>query len=287
MSRIAYVNGRYVPHARALIHIEDRGLQFADSVYEVITLQDRRMLDATLHLARLDRSLAELRIAAPLSPPALRTVLNEMIARNRRRHGLIYLQISRGIAPRNHFFPQPGTSPSLIVTLRAMPPMPASLDMWTATAITMADERWGRCDIKTTNLLPNVLARQAAREAGASEAILIARDGMVTEGAATSVWIVDDCVTLRTTPLSHAILPGCTREALGTQLEHAGIAYDERAFSLEELRAAREIFLTSASSFIKPVLKLDGVAVGQGSIGPIARQLFTLFARHMQDNATL
>jgi D-alanine transaminase len=283
MSRIAYVNGAYVPHRNAAVHIEDRGFQFADGVYEVLYVQDGRFIDAGLHLDRLDRSLRELRIEAPLGRAALLAVLGEVVRRSRRRHGLLYIQVTRGSARREHKFPKPGTRPSLVVTLHRAPAFPASLDGWRASAITAPDERWARCDIKTVSLLPNVLARQAASEAGALEAILYDADDGITEGSSTSVWIVDAAGTLRTRPLSHAILPGCTRAALMAELD-GSIAFEERGFTRSELREAREVFLTSATSFVKPVLAIDGEAVGDGEVGPVSRQLFALMARHVLGN---
>ncbi len=281
MSRVAYVNGRYMPHRLASVHVEDRGYQFADGVYEVVYLLDGRLIDRDLHLDRLDRSLRELRIAAPLGRAALLVVLNEMIRRNRRRCGLLYMQVTRGVARRDHSFPPPGIRPSLVITLRGAAPFPANIDGWTYTAITAPDQRWARCDIKSVALLPNVLARQAAREHGANEAILYDAAGMVTEGASTSVWIVDAAGMLRTRPLSHAILPGCTRAALIGELAAGGISMEESAFSLDDLRCAREVFVTSASSFVKPVVELDGAPVGDGTPGPVAQALFALFARHV------
>ena len=281
MSRIAYVNGRYVPHAQARVHIEDRGYQFADGVYEVAYLHEGRLIDRDLHLDRLARSLRELQIRWPIARAALVAVLGEVVARNRRRSGLLYIQVTRGVARREHAFPPPGTRPALVVTLRRAPLFPASLEGWTASAITMPDERWARCDIKSVGLLANVLARQAARAQGATEAILYDGDGMVTEGASTSVWIVGADGTLRTRPLSHAILPGCTRAALIEEMRRAGIVLEERAFSLAELGGAREVFLTAASTFLKPVLTLDGAPVGSGETGPVAQSLFTLFARRV------
>ncbi len=281
MSRIAYVNGRYIPHAQAVVHIEDRGYQFADGVYEVAYLHAGKLIDLGLHLDRLARSLRELQIRWPIARAALESVLREMVVRNRRRSGLLYIQITRGVARREHAFPAAGTRPALVVTLRRAPPFPDSLDGWTTSAITQPDQRWDRCDIKSVGLLPNILARQAAREQGAGEAILYDGDAMVTEGASTSVWIVDANGRLRTRPLSHAILPGCTRAALIEEMQLAGIVLEERAFSLSELRDAGEVFLTSASSFLKPVLQLDGRPVGTGRIGPVAQRLFSLFARRM------
>ncbi len=282
MSRIAYVNGRYLPQPQACVNIEDRGYQFADGVYEVVHLYDGRFIDEERHLARLERSLRELRIAMPMSRAALLHVLAEVARRNRVREGLLYMQVTRGVARRDHAFPKPGTPPALVVTIRRVPPYPSDVEAWAAAAITQPDLRWARCDIKSVALLPNVLARQAAREQGAAEAILIDRDGMVTEGAATSAWIVDAAGVLRVRHLDHAILPGCTRGALLALLAESGIACEERAFSLEEARAAREIFVTAATTFVKPVLRLDGQPVGDGCVGPVARRLFDIFARHVQ-----
>jgi D-alanine transaminase len=284
MSRIAYVNGAYVPHRDARVHVEDRGYQFADGVYEVLYVSDGRFLDRELHLDRLERSLRALRIAPPLGRAALLAVLGEVARRNHRRQGLLYMQITRGVARREHYFPAAGTRTSLVVTLHRAPPFPQTPDGWTASAITAPDQRWARCDIKSVSLLPNVLAKQAARDRGATEAILIDAQGFITEGASTTVWVVDAAGTLRTAPLSHAILPGCTRAALIAELEKRGIGLEERACSRDELRDAREVFLTSATSFVKPILAIDGEAVGDGSIGPVSRQLFALFARHARGN---
>ena len=244
-----------------------------------------RLIDRDLHLDRLDRSLGELRIPPPVGRAALLTVLGEVAARNRLCSGLLYCQVTRGVSRREHVFPPPGTRPALVVTARRTPPFPAGPERWTAAAVTLPDERWARCDIKSVALLPNVLARQAARDQGAAEAILFDADRMVTEGAATSVWIVDASGALRTRPLSHAILPGCTRAALIAELAGNGIELQERAFSLEELRRAREVFLTAASSFVKPVLRLDGAPVGDGQVGPVSRALFAIFARHVGGGA--
>jgi D-alanine transaminase len=281
MSRVAYVDGAYRRHAEACVHIEDRGFQFADGVYEVVLLLGGRLVDADLHLARLKRSLHELRITAPMTDAAFALVLREMVRRNRLRDGLIYIQVTRGAARRDHAFPAAGTPPTLVVTARAIPPFPTSLAGWSMRAITWPDERWTRCDIKSVSLLPNVLARQAAREQGAGEAILVRPDGMISEGAATSIWIVDQHGVLRTHPLGHSILPGCTRAALIGLLARSGVVFEERAFSLDELRTAREVFLTSATSYVKPIVAVDGTLVGDGGAGPVAQELFAAFARHV------
>lgn len=282
MSRFAYVNGRYVPQSAASVNIEDRGYQFADGVYEVLHLHGGRLIDQDLHLDRLDRSLRELRLTAPMARPALLHVLREVARRNRVENGLLYMQVTRGVARRDHAFPPPETPSAFVVTVRRIPPYPRDIDRWKASAITHPDERWARCDIKSVSLLPNVLARQAAREQGAIEAILVDSGGMVTEGAATSFWIVDVAGTLRTRHLDQHILPGCTRAALANLLRADGIAFEERAFSRDELAHAREAFITSATSFVKPITRIDGQPVGDGVVGPVARRLFDLFAVHVQ-----
>jgi len=282
MSRIAYVNGRYRPQRAAEVNVEDRGYQFGDGVYEVVHLYAGRFIDEDLHLDRLERSLREIEIAMPMTRAALRRVLAEVARRNRVREGLLYMQVTRGVARRDHAFPVPTLRPALIVTVRRLPPYPADIEAWATAAITRPDERWARRDIKSVNLLPNVLAKQAARRAGATEAILIDDEGMVTEGASTSVWIVDREGRLRTRALGHEILPGCTRAALAHLLGESGIAWQEGRFGKAELGRAREIFLTSASSFVRPVVSLDGEKVGEGGVGPVTRRLFALFARHVQ-----
>jgi D-alanine transaminase len=205
----------------------------------------------------------------------------EVARRNRLRSGLIYMQVTRGSAPRAHVFPPPGTPPSLIVTMRRTPPFPASVAAWQAGAITLPDQRWGRCDIKSVGLLPNVLARQAAREQGALEAILFDADGMVTEGASTSVFLVDASGAIRTHPLSRAVLPGCTRAALLARMAEAGMVVEERAFSVAELHAAREVFITAATTFVKPITRLDNRIVADGEVGPVSTRLFALMRQHI------
>jgi D-alanine transaminase len=286
MSRIAYVNGRYLPKRHAAVNVEDRGLQFGDGVYEVVTVQDGRFVDEGLHLDRLERSLREIRIPMPMAREALRQVLAEVVRRNRVRHGLCYMQVTRGVAPRDHPFPKKPVPPGLVVTAKNLPGYPADVDAWAAKAILHPDLRWERRDIKSTNLLPNVLAKQAAREAGAVEAILYDQgSGLVTEGAATSFWIVDEHGALRTRHLSNSILPGCTRAALMQELRDAGIPWREEPFSVEETRRAREAFITSATSYVRPIVSLDGAPVGEGKVGPVTRHLFALFARHVKGEA--
>ncbi len=285
MSRIAYVNGQYVPQSQASVNVEDRGYQFADGVYEVLYLSGGRFLDEALHMKRLERSLGEIGITPPMGRSAMVRVIREVAARNRLRDGLVYMQITRGVARRDHAFPSHPIPPAMVITCRRTKPYPTDVDTWAGAAVSAPDQRWERCDIKSTALLPNVLAKQAARVAGAYEAILIDRGGMVTEGASSTVWVVDASGVLCTRQLSNAVLPGCTRDSLLTQMAQVGIASEERAVSEAELRAAREIFVTSATSFVKPITTLDGAPVGDGLVGPVTRRLFALFAQHAKGGA--
>lgn len=282
MAHIAYVNGRYVPLARASVNIEDRGYQFGDGIYEVFYAYRGRLVDEALHFARLARSRGEIGLAAPMGEAALRVVIHELLRRNRVETGLVYLQFTRGVARRDHAFPIPVPRPALVLTVRPKPEPPETLDGWSAAAITLADERWGRCDIKSINLLPNVLAREAARQAGALEAILFDAAGMVTEGASSSVWIVGADNVLRTRGLDQHVLPGCTRAAVLEDVAADGLEFREEAFSLEALRGAREIFITSATSFVKPITALDGVPVGNGAPGLVASRLYARYLARLK-----
>lgn len=277
MPRIAYVNGRYVPHARARVHIEDRGYQFADGVYEVCALRHGRLLDLEPHLDRLERSLAALAIAMPMARAALVMVLREVVRRNLLRDGLVYLQVTRGVAPRGHAFPEPPVPPSLVVTARPLAPAALARAAAGVSVITLPETRWARCDIKSIALLPNVLAKQAAAEQGAFEAWFVDRQGFVTEGASSNAWIVDAEGILRTRDLSHAILAGITREAVQALAARAGLRVVERPFTVAEAKAAREAFLTSATSFVAPVLRIDGAPVGNGAPGLLAQELRRLY----------
>lgn len=283
MSRIAYVNGRYRPLADAQVRVEDRGFQFGDGVYEVVHLHRGRFIDEDKHLGRLDRSLGALRIAWPVARTALAGILREVVERNRlHENGLVYIQITRGAARREHYFPSAKIRPTLVVTARALPAFPKDVDAWAASIITGPDQRWGRCDIKTVNLLPNVLAKQAAKEAGAFEMALVDAEGLITECASSNLWIVDAAGQLRTRALGPEILPGCTRAALSELLADERLTLTEQAFSLAELRDAQEVFLTSATSFVRPVIRVDGTPVRDGKVGPVTRRLFGAFARHVQ-----
>lgn len=281
MSRIAYVNGRYVPHRDAAVHIEDRGYQFADGIYEVVCVRHGQVIDEEPHFERLERSLRELRIAAPMGRRALRHVTRELLRRNAVTDGIVYTQITRGVARRDHPFPAAGTPPSIVMTSRRIkPPDPKQFTQGIA-AITVPDIRWQRCDIKSVSLLPNILAKQQARESGAYEAWMVDRDGNVTEGTSTNAWIVTEAGELVTRQLSGAILSGITRGSLIKLAAAAQIKIVERPFSVEEARRAREAFITSTTSWVIPIVKLDGKPVGTGKPGPVADRLRELYFGYM------
>jgi D-alanine transaminase len=283
MSRIAYVNGRYLPHAQAKVAIEDRGFQFADGVYEVCEVRGGRLVDERRHMARLDRSLSELRIARPMSAAALAIVLRETIKRNRVHDGIVYVQITRGAARRDFPFPPADTPPTVVVTARSNDL--ARLEQLAADGIavvTVPDIRWQRVDIKSVALLPNVLAKQAARDQGAREAWLVDGHNRVTEGASSNAWIVSRYGTLITHPLGRDILPGITRSVVIDAVKGQGLAFEERAFTVEEAYAAREAFVTSASQIVMPVVSIDGRPVGNGAPGLVAASLRRDYHRHAE-----
>jgi len=279
-TRVAYVNGAYVPRAEAGVSIEDRAVQFADSIYEVWGVRDGRFADEEGHFTRLTRSLAELRIAPPMSEGALKAVLREVVRRNRLRDGLLYLQISRGVARRDHTFPSPAVTPTIIVTASRMDRRALDARAETGIAvITAPDIRWGRCDIKTTGLLPNALARQRAKEEGAFEAWLVTPDGLVSEATASNAWIVDADGVLRTAPESANILRGVTRAAIMALARERQVTVEERSFTVEEALNAREAFITSATAAALAVVRIDGRKIADGAPGPVARALRDAYLR--------
>jgi D-alanine transaminase len=274
MPRIAYVNGRYLPHRGASVHIEDRGYQFADGVYEVCEVARGHIMDMTRHLDRLDRSLRELRIAWPMHRSALQMVLREVVSRNRVTNGLVYLQVSRGVAPRDHVFPSATTKPAIVVTAKRTDPAAAIKRAETGLkVITVPENRWERVDIKTVGLLPNVLARQQAREAGAQEAWFVDPDGTVKEGAATNAWIVSKAGKLVTRPAEHGILRGVTRTTVIDLAATLGLQVEERGFTVSEAKEAREAFITAATTVVMPIVEIDGQPVANGHPGSIALSL--------------
>lgn len=281
MARISYVNGRYLHHRDAFVHMEDRGYQFSDGIYEVIAFFNRILVDEEAHMRRLYRSLNELRIPAPMSERALALVMHELIARNDRTDGTIYIQISRGVARRDHPFPK-STRPSVVMAVTG-PKAPKSHEVEKGVAvITQPDIRWGRRDIKSVSLLPNVLAKQKATEAGAREAWLLDEKGMISEGAVSNNAIVTAKGEVITHPLGTNILGGITRNTVLTLGRAAGITITERPFSLREALAAKEAFMTSTTSNVLPVVSIDGKKIGAGKPGEVTLQLLKLYYQHIQ-----
>lgn len=276
MAQIAYLNGRYLPRAQARVRAEDRGYMFGDGVYEVIPVHGGKLVAADRHFERLGRSLGELRIAWPMPRAALEIVAREVIARNGIQQGGLYIQVTRGVAPRDHKFPK-NVAPGLFISAKRTKPLPVALLRDGAPVITVRDQRWGRCDIKSLNLLPNVLAKQAAAEQGAHEAWLIDADGNVTEGSSTSAWIVTEAGVLATRPNGAEILPGVTRAIVVDVARELGLKLELRPFSLEEARRAREAFLTSTNNHVLPITRIDGRAVGDGKPGPTAQRLHAAY----------
>lgn len=280
MSRIAYVNGRYLRQRDASVHIEDRGYQFADGIYEVCGVRGGRLMDEALHLERMQRSLGELRIALPVPLSALRHILREVIRRNRISNGMVYFQITRGVSPRDHPFPSASVRPALVVTAKRLNEARVALSVEKGVAVvTMPDLRWARRDIKSVALLPNILAKQAAREAGAYEAWLVDKDGFITEGSSTNAWIVDKEGRLITRPAGPDILNGVTRRVLVEAARLEGIELVERPFTPEEAKAAREAFVSASSAIIIPVVRIDGEPVGNAAPGSTTLRLREAYGR--------
>lgn len=279
MPRYAYVNGRYLPHDDAAVHVEDRGFQFADGVYEVVAVIDGRLLDEDGHIARLERSLRELRIPWPVKPGTLHILMRELARRNGVRSGLIYVQVTRGVAPRNFRFPL-ATPPTLVMTCRRTSWQPRAALEQGISVITLPDIRWLRRDIKTVALVAQVLGKQAAAEAGAFEGWMIDADGAVTEGTSSNAWIVTDDGVLVTRPASNMILNGITRQTLLKLAREMQLRVDERPFTAEEARNAREAFISAAGVLVLPVVRIDGCQVGDGKPGTLTRRLREAYLRN-------
>lgn len=276
--RIAYVDGRYVPHGRAGVHIEDRALQLGDGIYEVCGVMNGAMMDEEEHLDRLERSVGEIEMAMPMPRHALKLVMRELVRRNQVRDGLLYLQVTRGAVRRDHPIPKTSPRPSLMMTARSWDPafMQQKRDDG-ISVITRPDERWGRCDIKTTQLLANLLAKTAARRAGAYEAWLVDEAGQVTEGSSTTAWIVDADGKLTTRDLTNSILPGVTRRVILEAAAAAQLAVVQQSFSVKDALAAKEAFISSATG-VMPVTAIDGHRIGDGKPGPVTRRVQELYA---------
>lgn len=281
MPQLAYVDGRILPLREASVPVEDRGLQFADALYEVTAVMNGRLLDWDAHLARLRRGLAALAIDFPMSDAALGIAARNLVRRNGHGEALLYMQLSRGVARRDHVFPGKARA-SLVMTVRRFDFAQRVRQQRTGIAvITRPDDRWGRVEIKTTGLLPNVLAKQAAKAAGAFEAWLVTPDGVVREGGSTNAWIVAGG-RLITHPLSPHILGGIARATLIRLARDAQIVVEERAFTLAEALAADEALLTSTTAPLLPVVTIDGRPVGSGTPGPMAARLAALVADEME-----
>jgi D-alanine transaminase len=274
MTRIVYVNGRYVPYAEAAVHAEDRGFQFGDAIYEVCEVRAGHLVDDARHMARLARSLGELKIRQPMSSAALSFVMRQVIRRNRIRDGLVYLQVSRGASPREFLFPDPEVPPTVVCLAR--PASSAAIDGRAEVGIavkSVPDIRWKRCDIKTVMLLPACLAKEAARKDGAREAWFVDADGFVTEGASSNAWIVAADGAVITRQLGADILPGVTRATLLDTIAKEGVRLVERPFRLTEAYDAKEAFITSATQTVMPIVRIDGRTIGGGKPGPISQRL--------------
>tara|TARA_B100000315_G_scaffold257930_1_gene308439 strand:+ start:657 stop:1511 length:855 start_codon:yes stop_codon:yes gene_type:complete len=282
MPRVAYVNGRYLPHRQASIHIEDRGFQFADGVYEVIAITDGKLVDIKPHLDRLNRSLGELNIAWPVTRRAFGLILGEVIRRNRVSNGSIYLQITRGVAPRDFAYPE-GLQPSLVIYARSTKKASVATASQGHAVVSQPDIRWKRCDIKTVSLLPAVLAKQAAAEEGVADAWFVDEDGIITEGTSSNAWIVTPKKEIITRQTDNLILSGITRQTILKLASGAGLTFTERPFSLEEAKQATEAFTSSSTALVKPVIEIDGTPVGDGQAGSITRQLIEHYLNYMDN----
>lgn len=281
MSRIAYVNGRYVPLRQAAVHIEDRGFQFADGAYEVITVQGGRLVDAEGHLTRLARSLRELRIRWPVKPRTLQMLIREVVRRNRIVDGISYLQVTRGSAPRDFAFPADAT-PSLVITARRLNLNPVARLARGIKVITVPDIRWKRRDIKSVSLLPQVLGKQAAAESGAFEAWQVDDDGFVTEGCSSNAWIVTKEGTLVTRNANTMILNGITRQRVLKLVGDRAMAFEERPFTVDEAYGAKEAFITSATNYVLPVTVINDRPVGNGAPGILSQELRDIYLEFAQ-----
>jgi D-alanine transaminase len=275
MSRIVFLNGSFLPAEQARIPVMDRGFLFGDGVYEGMGVLGGRLVDNEAHLARLERSLGEVRIANPYSRTEWTSHEEELVRRNELAEGFLYLQVTRGVAERDFLFPK-STEPTVLMFTQAKSIVHSPAAETGITVISVPDLRWKRRDIKSLSLLAQVLAKQAAAEAGAQEAWLV-EDGYVTEGGSSSAFIITKAGSIIVRPLSHAILPGITRQSTLALAREAGLTIEERLFTLEEAHDAAEAFLTSASNFVLPIVSIDGRPVGNGKPGPLTRRLRELY----------
>ncbi len=275
MSRIVYVNGAYVPEEEAKVSVFDRAFLFGDGVYEVTAVLDRTLVDFQPHLARLDRSLKEIALDAPLSHADLRRMHKELVARNNVTEGMVYLEITRGAADRDFAYPE-HARPTVVAFTQNRPLIENPYAATGVKVITIPDLRWKRRDIKSTAMLAQAMGKQEAKLKGAYEAWMV-ENGHVTEGTSSSAFILDAQGVVRTQPLGHHILPGVTRRAVLRLAALEGIGLEERPFTVAEALAAREAFMTAATAFVLPVVEIDGVPIGDGKPGGIARTFRSLY----------
>ena len=281
MDQIAYVNGSFVPLAEAKVSILDRGFLFADGIYEVSAVLDGKLVDNASHLARLERSVGEIALALPETLTRIVEIQHELIARNQLANGLVYVEVTRGADKGRDFAFPKGVKPTLVMFTSVKDIINAASARTGIGVITVPDIRWARRDIKSVALLAQVLAKQAAAEAGAGEAWMI-EDGKVTEGGSSSAFILTQDDVLVTRQNSSTILPGCTRKAVVALAEERQLRVEERPFTIQEALVAKEAFVTSASSFVQAVVTIDGKAVANGKPGPMAarlREIYIDFAR--------
>jgi len=284
MSRTFYVNGDFVPEAEARISVLDRGFLFADAVYEVSTILDGKLIDNKAHLARLARSLGELSMAPPAPDDQIVAAQHKLVEVNGVTEGLLYLQVSRGVADRDFAFPKNPVS-SLVMFTQEKSLLASPMAERGMRVVSIPDQRWGRRDIKTVQLLAPSLAKQAAVDAGVDDAWMV-EDGFVTEGTSNNAYIVTGERTIQTRHLGSEILSGITRAAVLKFARESNYTVVEEPFTIEQARAAKEAFVTSASSFVMPVVEIDSAAVGDGKPGPVTRELRQIYidtARERQD----
>lgn len=278
MTRCIYVNGQYRAYADALVHAEDRGFQFGDGVYEVMEVRHGRLIDCERHMTRLARSLSELKISQPMTGPAMARVLSEVVRRNRVHDGLVYLQVTRGAAPRDFALPDPDHPATFVCLARPLDHAKIAAKAKSGISVkTLPEARWNRCDLKTIMLLPSVLAKDAAKADGAGEAWFVDTGGFVTEGASSNAWIVTKAGELVTRPIGHDILAGVTRATLKDVAAQLQLKVVERPFSVLEAQQAAEAFVTSASNILMPVVRIDAKPVGNGHPGPVSERLRAAF----------
>lgn len=277
MKKIAFVNGHFLPENKARISIFDRGFLFGDGIYEAISVLDGKLVDVKPHLARLDRSLEAVGMRAPYSHAEIIELLRELARQNNFKEGLLYFQVTRGIAPRAFHFPPESVDSSFVAFTLPMA-LIDRVEMREGVKLISTEElRWARRDIKSIGLLPQCLGKQAAVEQGCYEALMV-EDGMVTEGTSSSAYIIKDDILI-TRPLSRSILPGVTRRAIMALAQQDQIKIEERAFSLREAYEADEACITAASNFIMPVVEIDGHKIGNGKPGPIVSRLRELYIK--------